>query len=172
MKALSIYSEARKKAGHSFSAAVEIELAHLAVVFYLNFGMEEKALPWILENYNRKIEGYRLDILYFSKLLFLVVHSDLGNDDIVSRAIRSTRKAMTKGDRLTPFVNQVLEFFTGLTKAPTSERIGVYQQFASAIEENSTEPLWQQMAHYFHFQAWAESRIGGVVMYDILKQYF
>ncbi|MEM7039740.1 MAG: hypothetical protein AAF570_22390 [Bacteroidota bacterium] len=41
----------------------EIEICHLAGVFYLNFAKPELALKWVLRNRNRKIDQYRPDLL-------------------------------------------------------------------------------------------------------------
>lgn len=173
IKALERFTAARESSNYTFSVAVEIELAHLASIFLLNFRQPKQALSWVLENRDRKLEAFRPDILHFSKILFLVVHTELGNLDVVGRSIKPTRQSFTKMGQMNGYTTEVLRFFHALSKAPSGTgQLKVIERFLEAIGQKKPDPLWERMQNYFHLKAWLEAKLQGRPMIEVLKEYF
>ncbi|MEM6269857.1 MAG: hypothetical protein AAF998_10490 [Bacteroidota bacterium] len=152
-----------------FSEVVKIELDHLVAVFQINFGNPKDALVAVLRNRNRKIENYRPDLLYFSKVLFMVVHTELRNLDVVESSIRSTRQSLLKQGKLTPFYSLILNFFAGFCKAKSKDKEArIAKDFASQFDSGS----WGAAVNYFDFGSWAKSLYSNQPMTKTLAEKF
>ncbi|MEM7039845.1 MAG: hypothetical protein AAF570_22925, partial [Bacteroidota bacterium] len=151
----------------------EIEICHLAGVFYLNFAKPELALKWTFRNRNRKIEQYRPDLLAYSHVLFLLAHFELGNWDIIHQNTKPISTILRRADQLNHFYETVLACFHDLGKAKNDDaRRTAFQKFGDELNELYAQNGWARMNYYFNLRVWIQAKIDRAPMVDLLKVEF
>ena len=121
--------------------------------------------------YPKKIT-VRQDILSVARLLQIIIHFELENDDILPYLIKATYHWLAKSNREYKFESIVLIFFkTALPKIKNRE------QLLSALKALRKELLVIQKDHFektplelFDFISWIESKIGNKPFEKIVKE--
>jgi hypothetical protein len=138
---------------------------------YLGSGNYKVAIKWLNKIYNEKEIDVREDIYSFTRILLLVCHFELGNDDLVESNIRSTYRYFTKKGVLTHYQKYILYFLRNLFVDP-SER-NLKKQFIGlklhmrSLEKNKFE---KRAFMYFDIISWLESKIENRTVQDIVKE--
>ncbi len=137
---------------------------------YLGSGNYKIAIKWLNKIYNEKEIELREDIYSFARILLLVCHFELGNEDLVESNIRSTYRYFLKKGQLTQYQTYILNFLKNLfTNA--SER-NLKKQFISLktqmlpLEKNKFE---KRAFLYFDIISWLESKIENRTVQEIIK---
>lgn len=114
---------------------------NMAVAYWLS-GKPEKAVTWISKilNFEGVEEGQR--IILFARLIQLPIYYDF-NDKNLDNRIESTRRVLSKHDRLGEFESLVIRFFRKLIrinfdKHQKQEHIQTFHQELIALKKNMT----------------------------------
>lgn len=144
------------------------EICHLAGEFFIYFNEPKEALKWVIMNRNEKPGSNRPDLLHFSKILFLMIHWELGNIDLIERELRSIRTAFAKHKVNNPYYDFISQTFSTLTKGK-SEPKEIFRNALNVFRSNQGTPIWNQMENYLDFEVWLESKATRIPIIEILK---
>lgn len=77
----------------------EIEFHYVLACVYFGAGEHNKALFWLNKVLNENEPTLRQDIFTYARLFNLVVHYELGNNDLLEYIVRSTQRYLSKHQR-------------------------------------------------------------------------
>ena len=151
---------------------------HRVLVFYykiacLYFGSGdyEKAIDYLNKIINWKVD-LRTDLQCYSRLLHLIAHYELGNEDILDHLIKSVYRFMSKMQNLSVVEEEIFKFIR------TSFHISV-----KGIKPELEKLLVKLTAHqgdrfetrafiYLDVISWLESKLENIPVQEVLKRKF
>lgn len=138
---------------------------------YFGSGSYRAALTWLNKITNEREIALREDLHSFARILSLISHFELGNDDLVESYIKSTYRYFIKKGDLSLYQKYILDFLKHLLME-TKIRY-VKNRFASLKEqmESLKENKFEKRAFlYFDIISWLESKIENRPVQTIIKE--
>ncbi|MCW3085040.1 MAG: hypothetical protein JWP12_2406 [Bacteroidetes bacterium] len=138
---------------------------------YVGSGNYKMGIKWLNKIFNARESNFREDILSFARILLLVCHFELQNDDLVESNIRAAYRHFIKKGYLTAYQQYILAFLKYLF-ADSSER-GLKKSFIQlkeqmqSLENNKFE---KRAFMYFDIISWLESKIEKRSVQDVIKE--
>lgn len=139
----------------------------------LYFGSEnyKMCLKWFNKITNEREIKLREDIHSFARILSLISHFELGNDDLVESNIKSTYRYFTKKGDLTIYQKHILDFLKRILIDSSESNIRkgfvLLKEQMESLENNKFE---KRAFLYFDIISWLESKIEKRSVQDIIKQ--
>lgn len=151
--------------------AVEVYLYHNIAVTCFMAEKYNEAKKWIYKIINENTE-MREDLYCAAKILNLIIHYELGNNDLIEYLAKSSYRYLYKKKKLYEFENMVLKFMQ-----VKIQKIKSNKELVSAFSElkQNAEILFNKapenknILHYFDFMSWIESKIENKKFSEILK---
>ncbi len=153
------------------SKAIEIFLYHTIAQAYFGAEMYSEAKKWINKILNETSE-LREDLYCVEKILNLIVHYELGNNDLLEYLVKSSFRFLYKKKRLLAFENLILKFMQLKVPKFSSEK---ETQLAFIELKKDLENLFKKQPEdkhllgYFDFVSWINSKIERVSFAQIIK---
>lgn len=176
------------KSGTRIVAALETELnkfipkldKHSLLLFYYKIaclyfgsGNYKTAVNWLNKIINEKEINLREDLHSFSRILSVICHFELGNDDLVESNIKSTYRYFTKKGDLTIYQKHILDFLKRILKDSREKSIlkgfTLLKQQMISLENNKFE---KRAFLYLDIISWLESKIEKRSVQEIVKEKF
>ena len=136
------------------------DLYYNMAVAWFGYGDHKKALFWLRRIEERRGE-LRGDIGNLSRLLFIIIHYELGNRESLEYYIRSIIRYLIKKERLFAFEKLLLQFFR--SEAPKAknnkEMIVLMRNVKTRIEKIFKDPAEQIFPNDLDIISWLESKI-------------
>lgn len=174
------------KSGTRIVAALDDELnkfiprldKHSVMLFYykiacLYFGSGDyrSGLSWLNKITNERDIALREDLHAFSRILSLISHFELGNDDLVESYIRSTYRYFIKRGDLSLYQKYILDFLKGLLigkeVSNVQSRFMLLKEQMESLQKNKFE---RRAFLYFDIISWLESKITRRPVQAIIKE--
>lgn len=174
------------KSGTRIVAALEGELnkfiprldKHSVMLFYykiacLYFGSGDyrSGLSWLNKIINERDIALREDLHAFARILSLISHFELGNNDLVESYIRSTYRYFIKRGDLSLYQKYILDFLKGLLMARevknVQSRFILLKEQMESLQKNKFE---RRAFLYFDIISWLESKITSRPVQAIIKE--
>ena len=134
---------------------------YLISYFYFGLNQYSKALLWLNKILNDSHTNIREDIHSYSRILNLLIHFEMGNDDLLSYITKSTYRFLYKKERLFQFEDVILNFIR--LKMPKvnskDELIEKFKELKKELIKISEDPFEKQTLDFFDFISWLESKI-------------
>jgi hypothetical protein len=111
----------------------------------------------------------RRDLRTESRVLFLIIHYELGNYDLLEYAVKSTYRYLRKMKSLKGIESLILLFIKKLSSV--SERRGVIDLLME-LKESLLTFKEELMDYGFNYLAWIDSKNSGVKYSDAVKKMF
>lgn len=151
---------------------------HRILVFYykiacLYFGSSnyEKAIDYLNKITNWKVD-LRTDLQCYSRLLHLIAHYELGNEDILDHLIKSVYRFMAKMHNLSVVEEEIFKFirtsFHVSVRAIKPELQNLLVKL-KALQNNRFET---RAFIYLDIISWLESKLENIPVQDVLKRKF
>ena len=141
---------------------------------YLYFMQQEykKALLWCNKIINDAVIDIRQDVYCFARILNLLIHYELGNEDLLEYRVKSAYRYLHKRQRLYKFETSVLNFIRKKIPHIVSDKnlIGAFKELKTELEEITKDPFEKKAIEYFDFISWIESKIENRPFADIVRQ--
>jgi len=142
-----------------------MELRHIAGSFLLTIGKSSEALQWILTLREDKLESSRPDLHYFSWIMFLIAHYNLGHLDVVEQQLPGTQHYLREYKTLTPFMRLLLTFFKKVVSARNrSEELALLEKTRHELKVMLEADGDLRVLELFDLFAWLDSRIAGTAV--------
>lgn len=129
---------------------------------YLHFGAKlyDEALDWINQLLNDPEVKTRADIQCFGRLLNLVIHYELGNDQLLEYIGKSTYRFLSNRKRLFKVESTMLKLMRRYPKWLTREASNQgFSTLLQELKELQSDEFERKAFDYFNFIAWMESKI-------------
>jgi hypothetical protein len=148
------------------------------LVFYYNFayicfgaGNHDEALSWNNQLLNDSDLSTREDIHCFGRILNLIIHYELGNNQLLEYIAKSTYRFLYKRRRLFKVETIILNFIKKYPNWANREQIlKGFNELYDELKKLSHDDYEKHAFEYFDFLTWLESKIGrkdfGKLKYD------
>jgi hypothetical protein len=176
-------SRGAREEGLLFLAEVEKELEDLedelgesprfsayyfCTVFFICVGEYSRALKWINRFLNSCDNTFRTDLQSMMRIMNLLVHSELGNRDLMEYSIKSTYRFVYKKDRMYKYERRILRFFTELQSVSDEPSyLEKARELKADLDEIVKDPYEAWASNVFDMPTWLEGRISGRTMAEI-----
>lgn len=132
---------------------------------YLYFGAAnyDHALDWV----NRLLQDSDLktreDIHCFGRILNLIIHYELGNDQLLEYAVQATTRFLSRRQRLFQVEGVILKLMRRYPKWITAkDKVKGFQALLEEMEQLKADEFERRAFEYFDFTAWLRSKIRGI----------
>lgn len=138
---------------------------------FLGSGNYKKAVFWLNKIHNEREIELREDIHAFTRILLLVAHFELGNDQLVDVNIRSSYRYFSKKGILSHYQLSILNFLKHLFLS-NSERDLRKQFYSLKLEMQvlETNKFEKRAFLYFDIISWLESKIENKTIQEVIKE--
>lgn len=146
--------------------------------FYFNaavvcFSAEQysNSLKWINKILNDAALTESQDIQCFTRILNLIIHIELGNEELLPYITKSTYRYLHKKNKVYKFETVFLDFIKELLKhKPIKGNVKMYQEFKKDLIALSNIPFEKTVFEYFDFLAWVETKISKTTFTEAVKR--
>lgn len=156
--------------------AIRMDKHHVILFYYkvacLYFGAGYfgKAVVWLNKIINMRDADIRSDILSFARILNLVCHYELGNNELADHYIRSTYRFLLKKEERYRYHDYIIRFLKNLNKGSRGKVL--LKQFAGLKEQLlplEKHPYEKRPFLYFDIISWLESKLEDISIEDAVK---
>jgi len=143
---------------------------------YVNFaaGNYKQTLRYLerIFSYSKEDLEMRQDIYCFAKILYVLVHYELGTEDLPNYLIRSTHRFLSGKERIYKVEETILAFIKNkLLKYPSAKLLSDdLRILKEKLELITLDPKEKKAFQYFDFIAWVDSKMTGKPFIDLLKK--
>ena len=149
-----------KKFGYALPKNERYVVYYNITLLYFGAGDYHKTLLWVNKILNENKEDYVLDLICGSRILFLIAHIELGNDDLLQYAAQSTQRYLTTRKRKYKVETIFLDLLKLLLDpGRKKELLGIYPQLLDEFKTLMIDPYERGAFEYFDFISWCESKI-------------
>jgi hypothetical protein len=146
----------------------KIILTFQFVTYYFGCGNYTESLRWLNMIINKEDE-LRRDLRIQCRLLFLIIHFELGNFDLLEYAVKSTYRYLLKYKTLWGIEPLIIFFLKKLVSVSTNREM---RELFIEIK-HKLQPHKELLGDYaFNYLAWIESRISGIKYQDAVKEMY
>ena len=148
----------------------ELLLTHHMAIVYFGAGNYAKANTCTNMILNGPV-NLRDDIYCFTKIMHLIVHYELGSEELLPYLIRSTYRLFYKRNRLYKFETVLLNSIKMLNKVSTNvQLIALFKKLKTELLFITKDPYEKRALNYFDIISWLESKIENRSYADIVKE--
>ena len=143
---------------------------NIAVV-YVGAENYAEALKWINRLLNDIDIDKSEDLYCFGQIINLIIHLQLGNQRLIPYALKSTQRYLTTRNRVYKVEEKMLKFIGKALKIDDPNQLKdsyaeLHADLLGLLEDNFEKTAFE----YFDFISWAESKISGESLRDILQR--
>lgn len=139
---------------------------------YFGSGDNSMAIYYLNKVINFKAENLRQDIQCFARILNLIAHYELGNNELIEYQLKSVFRFLSKLDDLHLVQQEILSF---LRKTIHIDRKNMKPQFIKLKERMillTEHPYEKRPFLYLDIISWLEAKITGVAVAEIIRSKF
>jgi uncharacterized protein (UPF0335 family) len=148
----------------------EALLYHLISSVYFIMGDLTSANLYLNKILNTS-QAFNLDLLYVSRIRSLIIQFELGKQDLLEYAVRSTYRFLYKRKSLYGFEKIVLEFIRKQLPGITTRKqlVHAFGGIKSELELLMNDPYESSLLHYFDIIRWLESKVENKSFREVLS---
>lgn len=117
-----------------------------------------------------KEKSLKQDVQCFARILNVVAHFELGNDDLVDYQLKSTYRFLTKYGDLHKVQACIMQFIRKAIVTHKSEIAPLFITLKEQLEEVFDDPYEQRPLLYLDLISWLKSRISGRSVEEIIQE--
>ncbi len=151
---------------------------HRVLVFYykiacLYFGSgdNEKAIDYLNKIINWKVD-LRTDLQCYARLLHLIAHYELGNDQLLEYLVKSVYRFMAKMKNLSTVEEEIFKFIRKSFSLSSQKLIPAFENLKEKLQQFQGNPLESRSFMYLDIIAWLESKIESIPVQEIRRKTF
>ena len=139
---------------------------------YFGVGNYRETRSYLNKIINDTAVDVRGDIYCMARIVLLIVHYELGNEELLEYMEKSAHHYLDKKNRLYKVETAILDFIKRkLPKIVTgNERIAAFKELKTDLEEITKAPFEKKALEYFDFISWLESKIYNRPFAEIVKK--
>ncbi len=151
---------------------------HRILIFYYKFaslyfgsGDYEHTIKYLNKIINWKMD-LRTDLQCYSRLLHLIAHYELGNDNLLEYLIKSVYRFMAKMENLSKVEEEIFRFLKKSFKLDTSELRPEFPKLLARLKTYEKNRFETRAFVYLDIISWLESKIRNVPVQKIIREKF
>jgi hypothetical protein len=142
---------------------------NIAIVYFAS-GDYSSSLKWINKLLNDNSIDANNDIHCFSRIFNLIIHLEMGNNEVIPYTLKSTYRYLDKRKRMYRFENVFLLFINQYLKAKNNQQVKAsYQSLKNELQVLLKDPFEKVVFEYFDFNMWAESKVANRSFAQVVK---
>ena len=138
---------------------------------YFGSGDYEKAIDYLNKIINWKVD-LRTDLQCYSRLLHLIAHYELGNEDILDHLIKSVYRFMAKLQNLSVVEEEIFKFIRTSFHISVKDIKPELEKLLLKLNTHQNDRFETRAFIYLDIISWLESKIENIPVQDILKRKF
>lgn len=171
-KAIDILTKAEKLVEENYSVidkSVKNVTYQMGTFIYFTTEDYENALRLSNKLLNDPDSGKFLEVYCFILLLQLLIHYELGNYDLIEYITKSTKRYLSKTEKLYKIEKIMLSFFDKIIKAENEYKDEMFKTLQSNLNELRKDPD-EGRFEYYDFSSWCESKIRKIKIRDVFLE--
>lgn len=140
----------------------------------LHFGAGDfdPAIDYLNLIINQKSPDYREDIQSFARILNLIAHFEMGNDQLVEYQVKSVYRFLSKMEDLHEIQKEIFRFVRKLSRIRREELPEEFIKLKSKLEKIRHKPYEARAFLYLDIISWLESKIEDKSMQEVVQTKF
>lgn len=119
----------------------------------------KKSAQWVFQILNESETGFLPDLHAKTKILNLMIQTEMNNTDLLPYIIRSTYRFLLKQQRLYGFEKLIIGFIRRLPDVSANELKYQYGKLKSDLEELGKNPYEKKAMEHLGFSQWVEKKV-------------
>jgi hypothetical protein len=151
---------------------------HRVLIFYYKFaslyfgsGDYEKTIKYLSKIINWKTD-LRTDLQCYSRLLHLIAHYELGNENLLEYLIKSVYRFMAKMENLSLVEEEIFRFLRNSFERGPKELKTEFSKLLERLKTYEKSRFETRAFVYLDIISWLESKIRGVPVQKIIQEKF
>ncbi len=128
---------------------------------YFGSGDFDSTITYLNKIINRVNPNFREDIQCFSRILCLIAHYELGNDQLVEYQVKSVYRFLIRMEDMHQVQAEILRFIRNLTKILPSEVKGELIKLKEKLNDLGSDRFQTRPFLYLDITSWIEGKIEG-----------
>lgn len=147
-----------------------VRIYHTISLAYFGVGEYNKALHWINKIINTNYQELRQDTIRISKLINLIIHFELGNEDLLSYIYKSSVRFFNNQEKQYKFESVFLSYFKkiALSKRDSKQK-ETYVKFKEELQRVFKDKFEKNALEFFNFYAWLDAKIHNISFAEAVK---
>lgn len=151
--------------------------SHWEIIFYYKFACMyigandyNTALDWLNKILNYKDLDIRNDVLLFTRILNIICHWELGNDQLMEYHIRSTYRFFHKKGDFNQYQKSMIRFFRRLGSIVRTDLKDAFIELKGEMETLTKDPIERRAFIYFDMISWLESKLENIPVAEVMRR--
>jgi tetratricopeptide (TPR) repeat protein len=137
---------------------------------YFGAGQHSTAIDYLLKIMNDNQPGLRNDLQCYTRLMHLLCHYELGNEEIIESLIKSLYRFMSKMKTLTAVESEIFRFLRHSTKVSAKNLQPELEQFLKRIKLLENKRFESRAFAYLDIISWVESKVYHKTLSEIIQK--
>ena len=138
---------------------------------YFGSGDYEKAIDYLNKIINWKVD-LRTDLQCYSRLLHLIAHYELGNEDILDHLIKSVYRFMAKMQNLSVVEEEIIKFIRTSFHISVRDIKPELEKLLVKLKTHQGNRYETRAFIYLDIISWLESKLENIPVQEVLKRKF
>ena len=135
---------------------------------YFGAGNYGKAIDYLHKIINDNQTGLRYDLQSYARLMHLICHYEIGNEDILDSLIKSVYRFMARMKNLTVVEEEIFTFLRHSFKVNAKQLKPELKQFLEKIKHLEKNRFETRSFAYLDVISWVESKVYDTPMEDVI----
>ena len=127
---------------------------------YLCAGEAAICVEYLQKIITQEVRQLRRDLQIYTRLMFLMAHYDLQNEQLMEYLVQTTATFFKKMESTNRLQSCCLQFFQEIVKTPLTERRAVLRRFLEDLESIRASRYEQRAFLYLDIISWIRDKIG------------
>lgn len=136
---------------------------------YFGSGDNENTIVYLNKIINQNF-GLRTDIQCYARLLHLIAHYELGNDDLMEYLLKSVYRFMSKMENLSIVEKEIFSFIKNSFSIKANKILLEFQKLRDKLSALETTSVETRSFMYLDIISWLDSKIKKVPVETIIKE--
>lgn len=137
---------------------------------YFGNGDHSRAIDYLNKIINQKTIDYRADIQCFARILNLIAHFELGNQDLVEHQVVSVYRYLLHVEDLQQVQREIFQFLRKMPNILPAAITQEFQQLHDRLVPLQADPYERRPFLYLDIISWLESKLEGRPIKNIIQE--
>lgn len=164
-------TEFEKRLSGKLMKSVELTIYYLTSLFYIWDNKPSVALGWVNKILNEPRTELRTDLQCMARILNLIIHLELGNEDLLEYNLKSATRFISNRNRMFGFEKMLLKHLRQLANQGPNESsetlLLAFQEDLNLVLEDSFE---KRALELFNAPLWVTAKLNGMSPMEYLKK--
>jgi len=159
------------KYGERINKEQQLLFSYNIAYAHFGFGEYKESLQWINSVLNDPDQTLRRDIYNFARIFNLIIHLELGNNDLLEYTIKSTIRYLNKKEKDYLAEGVLMKYLKKLIRVNMEfDRKEVYESMREELVKLFENPVERVVLDYVDILAWLDGKIKGHSFSDAVKK--